>query len=94
MRIDDDRRPRRYSEGMEHMPALPQSARVGSWADGMARAVDDRVGTYADGMLLRPDAPALRRVGSYADELVLAGAGAPARPRLGVARGRPGAQPA
>jgi hypothetical protein len=94
MRTEHDRRPRRYSEGMEHMPALPQSARIGFWADGMARAVDHRVGTYADGMLLRPDAPVLRRVGSYADEFVPAAGGAPVRPRLGVARGRPGPQPA
>jgi hypothetical protein len=69
MQNDTHRRPRRFSEGLEHMPDLPSSARVGRFSDGMTAAVGDaaRPGTFADGQLLRPDAPAVRRVGSFAD---------------------------
>src|ERR671924_1777269 len=34
-----DRRPRRFSEGQEHIPSLPSSARVGRFSDGMARSL-------------------------------------------------------
>ena len=89
MTNDIDRRPRRFSEGMEHAPSLAASARVGSFADGLALAVDGRVGSFADGLALRPDAPAARRIGSFADTSVSPVEVAPERARLGVARGRP-----
>jgi hypothetical protein len=92
MNIDDDRRPRRYSEGQEHMPGLPASARVGCYADGLTVASDARTvraGTYADGLVLDPGAPAACRIGTYADTFVPPVDTARMRPRLRVAHGRP-----
>jgi hypothetical protein len=81
-------RPRRFSEGMEHLPTLAASARVGSFADGVALVVDARAGSFADGQALRPDAPAARRIGTFADSHVPPTTTAPVRPRPGAARGR------
>jgi hypothetical protein len=81
-------RPRRFSEGMEHLPRLAASARVGSFADGMAMAVVARAGSFADGLSLRPDAPPARRIGTFGD----VGPVRPARSRRPlprVARGGP-----
>jgi hypothetical protein len=94
MTTNSDRRPRRFSEGMEEMPDLAASARVGTFADGVALAVDARVGTFADGLALRPEAPAARRIGTFADSYVPPAETVPVRPRLGAARGRPRPQQA
>src|SRR4051794_34320958 len=71
MRAHPDHRPRRFSEGQEHTPGLPASARVGRFSDGLTGLLADapgalRVGTFADGSVLRPDAPAVRRIGGFA----------------------------
>jgi hypothetical protein len=96
--IDRDLRPRRYSEGVEHMPSLASSARVGTYADGQVLRPGSpavaRVGTYADGQVLRPEAPAVRRVGTYADTHAPNVEPAPMRPSLGIPRGRPRPRPA
>jgi hypothetical protein len=94
MTNDNELRPRRFSEGMEHKPSLPASARAGSFADGTAKAVPVHVGTFADGLALRPDAPAARRVGTFADRIVRPVETVPARPRVGVPRVRPRPQEA
>jgi hypothetical protein len=67
MSIHTDQHTSRFSEGMEQVPPLAASERVGCFADGMAMTAIGRVGTYADGLALRPDAPAARRVGNYGD---------------------------
>jgi hypothetical protein len=87
MADQNDRRPRRFSEGMEHMPDLAASARTGSFADGMARAVDGRAGTFADGQMLWPEAPAARRIGTFADSLTPPARVARGRSRARVVRG-------
>jgi hypothetical protein len=94
MTNDNDRRPRRFSEGMEHTPSLPASARMGSFADGLAMSVDPRLGTFADGLALRPDATDARRSGSFADRFGPPVETVPARPRVGVPRVRPRPQEA
>src|SRR5215217_2906740 len=60
MTTDRHPRPRRFSEGVERLPDLASSARVGTFADGPATTGDDPVGTFADGLVLRPDAPSVR----------------------------------
>jgi hypothetical protein len=85
MPTNTDQHPRRFSEGMEHLPSLAASARAGSFADGMAMAAVPRAGTFADGLALRPDAPAARRIGSFGD-VEPPVRRAPAWPRLRVAR--------
>jgi hypothetical protein len=94
MTTDHDLRPRRFSEGMEHMPSLPASARLGSFADGTAKAVPARVGTFADGLALRPAAPPARPIGRFADRFVPPVETVPARPRVGVPPVRPRPQEA
>jgi hypothetical protein len=97
MTTDRDPKPRRFSEGMEHMPALVSSARMGTFADGMVTAglaAVTRPGTFANGQILRPDSAAARRVGTFADRSGPAAEMAPIRPRLGAVRGRPGPEPA
>jgi hypothetical protein len=89
MRAHPDHRPRRFSEGQEHTPGLPASARVGRFSDGLTGLLADapsalRVGTFADGSVLRPDAPAVRRIGGFADQFVPSAGPAAARPRLGL----------
>jgi len=89
MTTDRHPRPRRFSEGVERLPDLASSARVGTFADGPATTGDDPVGTFADGLVLRPDAPSVRRVGTFADHAKPRVADAPLRPHLRVPRGRP-----
>jgi hypothetical protein len=89
MTNDTDLRPRRFSEGMEHDPSLPASARAGSFADGMAMTAHARTGSFADGLALRPDGPSARRVGSFADRFVPPVETVRARPRVGLAQVRP-----
>ena len=94
-----DRRPRRFSEGQEHIPSLPSSARVGRFSDGMARSLAGAgggawIGTFAGGQALRPDAPAARRVGSFGDTFAPSAPATAGRSRLGVPRTRPAPQTA
>ena len=89
MTNENQRRPRRFSEGMERDPGLPASARVGSFADGMAMTAHARAGSFADGQALRPDAPGAVRVGSFADGYVPAVEPVRAPPRVRPPRSRP-----
>jgi hypothetical protein len=82
MTNENQLRPRRFSEGMEHDPSLPASTRVGSFADGMAMTAHFRTGSFAGGQALRPDAPGARRVGGVADGYVPAAEPVRARPRV------------
>jgi hypothetical protein len=79
----------RFSTGMEQVPSIAASERVGSFADGMAMTAIARVGTFADGLALHPEALAARRIGSFGD---VQPRGRTARPRLGIGRTTP--QPA
>jgi hypothetical protein len=90
MTTDSDPRRRRFSEGVEHFPALPASARVGSFADGLATSRPGRTGSFADG--LARSVPT--RTGSFADTFGPRVAAGTVRPRFGVARGRPRPQQA
>jgi hypothetical protein len=61
---------RRFSEGIETMPAAVSDRRIGRFSDGIAQiptAWPMRVGRFDDGVATRPDAPSRRRVGSFAD---------------------------
>ena len=65
-----DRRPRRFSGGIERTPLAPANRRVGRFSGGLAQSqrtpAADRIGTFADGLARHPDAPWARRVGSFA----------------------------
>jgi hypothetical protein len=61
------RHPRRFSEGMERVPAAPETLRVGRYSDGLAPTLNltaADIGSYADGLVERP---AVLRIGSFGD---------------------------
>ena len=89
MTNENQLRARRFSEGMEHDPSLPASARAGSFADGMAMTAHARTGSFAGGQALRPDAPGARRVGSFGDGYLPAAEPVRARPRVRPPRFQP-----
>ena len=66
-----NRRRRRYSEGIEHLPSFPATLYVGRFSEGLERsprpAAARRVGSFADGQAIHPEDPRERRVGSFAD---------------------------
>jgi hypothetical protein len=66
-----NRRRRRFSEGVEHLPSLPSTLHVGRFSEGieppdLAPAMR-RVGSFADGIATHADEHWERRVGSFAD---------------------------
>jgi hypothetical protein len=89
MTNENDLRPRRFSEGMEHDPSLPASARAGSFADGLAMTAHARTGSFADGLALDADPQPARRIGGFADQYVPPAAVRPEPPRVGRPRVRP-----
>jgi hypothetical protein len=72
--LHEDRRPRRFSQGIERMPHAPANARVGRFSDGIEHsprsAQSDHVGTFAEGIAQYPDDPGAHRIGSFADGYV------------------------
>lgn len=66
-----NRRRRRYSEGIEHVPSLPSTLHVGRFSEGVEPPdlppAMRRVGSFADGIATHADEGWERRVGSFAD---------------------------
>jgi hypothetical protein len=62
-----NRRRRRFSQGIEHVPSYPSTLYVGRFSEGVERAprapAAQRLGSFADGI----DSRRRRRVGSFAD---------------------------
>ena len=71
----------RYSTGQEHNPHAPSLARLGSYADGLARpsAIRELHVGYARGL---HTLPAVARVGRYSDSVRLSPARRATRPLL------------
>jgi hypothetical protein len=66
-----NRRRRRFSEGIEHLPSVASTLYVGRFSEGLERSprppAARRVGSFADGFALHPENAVERRVGSFAD---------------------------
>jgi hypothetical protein len=62
-----NRRRRRFSQGIEHVPSFPSTLYVGRFSEGLERTprppAARRLGSFADGIRSRSQ----RRVGSFAD---------------------------
>ena len=63
----NERHPRRFSEGMERVPVVPETLRIGRFSDGQAPTLNltaASIGSYADGLVERP---AVLSIGSFGD---------------------------
>jgi hypothetical protein len=58
-----NRRRRRFSQGIEHVPSYPSTLHVGRFSEGIEHAPVTRLGSFADGTEKHPP----HRVGSFAD---------------------------